>query len=181
MNVETLLDLFLAGHESAGHSSKTIGWYRYEIRRFLGWLVANQLHNGNWLKPEIIERYLAASRRDGNEQATVAGHYRALRGFFAWLVRRGHIDRSPLEDVPAPKVQKKEPKRAVLSEYAALLDSIRTDSWIGARDRLNVTTLFLCGVRRGECANLPRRLASDAVSAPTCAAQITVYRSMCCL
>jgi site-specific recombinase XerD len=154
MSVEDLLALFLDSHASAGHSDATIGWYRYQVRRFLAWLVANNLQNGNWLKPEILERYLAESRRAHNAPATVAGHYRALKVFFGWLVRRGYLAESPMGHVQPPKVPKGEPKRAVLGEYVALLDSIKPVSWIGLRDRLIISTLFLCGVRRGECANL---------------------------
>lgn len=154
MSVDDLLTLFLDGHASAGHSDATIEWYRYQIRRFLTWLLASQLQNGNWLKPEIIERYLAESRRSGNAPATVAGHYRALKVFFGWLVKRGYLTVSPMEQIEPPKVPKAEPKRAVLQEYIELLDSIPADTWIGLRDRLVISTLFLCGVRRGECTGL---------------------------
>ena len=154
MDVEQLLTLFLASHESAEHSPKTVAWYRYQLERFFHWLVENKLQNSNWLQPEVIELYLAASRHKGNESATVAGHYRALSAFFAWLVQRQYIDRSPVERVAPPKITKKEPKRAVMAEYLALLDSIEAGTWFGLRDRLIIKTLFLCGVRRGECATL---------------------------
>ncbi|MFN8468236.1 MAG: tyrosine-type recombinase/integrase [Caldilineaceae bacterium] len=154
MDVQTLLTLFLAHHESAAHSHRTIEWYRYQIQRFFDWLVESKLQNSNWLQPEVIELYLASSRHAGNESATVAGHYRALSAFFAWLVRRQYITQSPIKQVAPPKIAKKEPKRAVMVEYLALLDSIEGDSWIGLRDRLIIKTLFLCGVRRGECARL---------------------------
>jgi site-specific recombinase XerD len=124
------------------------------VQRFFDWLLASKLQNSNWLQPEVIELYLAASRRSGNQPATVAGHYRALSAFFAWLKLRKYIAESPVEQVTPPEVKRKEPKRAVMAEYLVLLDSIETDTWIGLRDRLIVKTLFLAGVRRGECANL---------------------------
>lgn len=155
MSVDELLEQFLAGHVSAGHSPRTVDWYRYEVGRFFAWLLASRLQNGNWLRPEIIERYLAESReRDGNEPATVAGHYRGLQGFFNWLQRRGYIEASPLAQVPAPKVPKKRPRRAELSEFDQLLESIPSRRWIDLRDRLIVNVLFLCGLRLAECARL---------------------------
>jgi site-specific recombinase XerD len=154
MNAHELLDLFLAAQASQNHSVRTIDWYRYEVGRFFAWLQTNNLHNGNWLHAAVIERYLADSRSSGNQPATVAGHYRGLRVFFAWLVERHYIERSPLADVKPPKVPKKQPKRAVLSEFVRLLDSLPEDDWIGLRDRLIVNVLFLCGVRLGECTRL---------------------------
>jgi len=148
------LDLFLAAQASQNHSLRTIQWYRYEVDRFFTWLLAAHLGNGNWLQPEVIERYLADSRASGNQPATVAGHYRGLRVFFAWMKERRLIEQSPLVDVKPPKVPKKQPKRAVLDEYVRLLYSLSDSDWIGLRDRLIVNVLFLCGVRLGECTRL---------------------------
>lgn len=154
MNVTDLLDQFLAGHLAAGHSPKTVEWYRYEVARFFDWLLKNGLNNGNWLRPEIIERYLAASRAAGNAPATVAGHYRGLQGFFNWLVQRQLINESPMRIVAAPKVPKKSPRRADLAEFDRLLESIPHATWIDLRDRLIINILFLCGLRLAECAAL---------------------------
>ena len=155
MNVHELLAQFLAYHRAAGHSPATVAWYASEINRFLTWLQTNNLHNGNWLQPHIIERYLAACRDlDHNAPATVATHYRGLKGFFGWLQERKYITASPLAGTKPPKVPHTEPRRASLADYQRLLDSLPLTTWVGYRDRLIVTTLFLCGVRRGECAGL---------------------------
>lgn len=154
MNVDELLEQFLDARTAAGDSDATIEWYRYQIRRFFAWLVAKQLQHDDWLKPAVINRYLADSRRGGNQPATVAGHYRALRGFFRWLKDNDYLAQSPMEKMKAPRVKRKEPKRAELDEYLILLDSIPPGTWVEMRDRLIITTLFLCGVRRGECARL---------------------------
>jgi site-specific recombinase XerD len=155
MDAESLLELYLAGHIAAGHSLRTVEWYRYEVGRFFSWLIAAGLHNGDWLRPEVIEAYLAHSREvDGNAPATVAGHYRALQGFCNWLVRRGYIGVSPLAQVAPPKVPKVQPRRAELAEYDRLLSSIPIAGWVELRDRLVINVLFLCGLRLAECARL---------------------------
>jgi integrase/recombinase XerC len=164
MNVEDLLAMFLDSHASANHSLRTIDWYRSEINRFFAWLRSENLNNGNWLRAEIIERYLAADRKEidlpngkrkrANSPFTIAGHYRALKGFFAWLADRKFIDVSPLEGIPKPKTPNREPRRVALEDYVVLLDSIPSGDWIDLRDRLIITTFFLCGIRRAECAGL---------------------------
>jgi len=154
MDVEELLAMFLDSHASANHSLRTIDWYRCEVRRFFAWLRKENLQNGNWLRTEIIERYLAADRKLQRSPFTVGGHHRALKGFFAWLVDRKFIDRSPLDGIPKPKTPDHEPRRVALEDYVILIDSIPSDDWIDLRDRLIVTTFFLCGIRRAECAGL---------------------------
>ena len=155
MDASDLLEQYLAGHVAAGHSLRTVEWYRYEVGRLFSWLVAAGLHNGNWMRPQVIEAYLAHSREvDGNAPATVAGHYRALQGFCNWLVRRGYIDASPLAQVAPPKVPKKQPKRAELVEFDRLLESIPIAGWIDLHNHLIINVLFLCGLRLAECPRL---------------------------
>jgi integrase/recombinase XerD len=154
MSVHELLSLYLQSLAALNRSQRTIQWYDEQVLRFLVWLEGQRLHNGNWLRRDIVEAYLAASRKAGNQPATVAGHYRALRGFFGWLVEREYIAVSPMAGMKPPAVPPKEPRRTQLEEYASLLDSIPAASWVDNRDRLIINTLFLCGVRLGECTRL---------------------------
>lgn len=151
---QDLLDLFCASMLAEGRSERTASWYREQVTRFLRWVQAQNLHTTNWLQQEVIELYLLDSRKAGNTPATVANHYRALRGFFVWLRERGYIEASPMANMKPPKVPKQEPRRAQLGEFERLLQSIAADDWVGARDRLIVNLLFLCGLRLGECADL---------------------------
>ena len=154
MSVYQLLDLFCQSMTAQNKSARTVQWYRESITAFLRWLEASGLHNGNWLEASVIERYLAERRASGNAPATVATHYRSLVGFFGWLVRRRYLAQSPMADVSPPKVPRREPKRTTFDAYTHLLDSIPVGDWIDLRDRLIVSTLFLTGIRLGECAHL---------------------------
>lgn len=152
--VGRLIDEFLTHHRARGNSPRTVEWYQYQLTRFFGWLTDNDLQRRDWLQPAILERYIAASIDAGNSPATAAGHYRALSGFFTWLNERNLIDRNPMVNVRRPKLPRTVPKRTDLDGFTVLMESIETDTWIGLRDRLIVSLLFLCGLRRMEVANL---------------------------
>lgn len=156
MTVDELLAQFLLHQAAQNHTSRTIDWYDYQIKRFLKWLVANNLQGQNWLTLRTVERYLASPTRNGTKPspATVAGFYRALHGFFGWLAETGAIDRSPLAGTKAPKVPSKQPNRVALEEYDYLIGSIGQGTWIELRDRLIINVLFLSGLRLSECASL---------------------------
>lgn len=155
MSVFDLVALFLQSLAAKNRSTGTIKWYNDELQRFFRWLESNDLHKTNWLRPNIVEQYLAHDRDVlGNAPATVAGHYRALNGFFTWLVQRGYIQQSPMTGITPPHIPRHEPKRTALDEYMRLLESIPNGDWINLRDRLIIQTLFLCGVRLGECTHL---------------------------
>lgn len=149
-NLTSLLEDFLCYHESTGHSMQTVSWYRGQLTAFLLWLD----RTGNLPDTRTVERYMADRRAAGNAPATVAGHYRALKSFFAWLTKRGLIEQNPMVDVHPPKVPRRVPKRTGPDSFHYLVQSIEGNTWIGCRDKLVVNLLFLCGLRRGECARL---------------------------
>ncbi|MBE2240126.1 MAG: tyrosine-type recombinase/integrase [Caldilineaceae bacterium] len=155
MSALSLLALFCQSLAAQNRSRRTILWYEQEVRRFFDWLERSGLGGGNWLRAEVVEAYLAYCRDErGNAPATVAGHYRALYGWFKWLAGREYIALSPMTTLRPPHVPDAEPRRTQVEEYAQLLDSIPSSTWVDARDRLIVTVLFLSGVRLGECARL---------------------------
>ena len=146
---------FLTYQLALNHSAGTVEWYRLQLQRYLKWLGDRPQTTAN------IRAYLAASRngdkdagKKGNRPATVAGHWRALRSWYKFLHTEGCIDVNPMDGVMKPKVPDTEPRRAQLNEYLMLLESIERRTWLDVRDRLVVTTLFLCGVRRSEAAGL---------------------------
>ena len=146
---------FLTYQLALNHSVGTVEWYRLQLQRYLKWLGDRPHTAAN------IRAYLAASRsgdkdagKKGNRPATIAGHWRALRSWYQFLHAEGYIDVNPMDGVMKPKVPNTEPRRAQLNEYLMLLESIERRTWLDVRDRLVVTTLFLCGVRRSEAAGL---------------------------
>lgn len=154
MTVDQLFEEYATWHKASGHSDRTVDWYKSEVKRFLDWVQAHNLQSGNWLARSVIERYLAEGKESGLAPATVAGHYRALQGFFGWLAGRGYLERSPMVEIKPPKVPKTVPKRVDLTAFTTLVDAIESDDWVGLRDRLIVNTLFLSGLRAGEMLSL---------------------------
>ncbi|MDO8614596.1 MAG: tyrosine-type recombinase/integrase [Dehalococcoidia bacterium] len=56
---------------------------------------------------QVRPRWFAEREKDkprGLSQGTIETHYRRLRTFFGWLVRRGHIERNPFDLIPHPHI-----------------------------------------------------------------------------
>jgi integrase/recombinase XerD len=86
--------------------------------------------------------------------ATQRAYLDAVRGFFAWLGRRGVILENPARGLPSPKVVRL--PRRVLSEAEArrLVNAPSPWTVFGLRDRAILETLYGTGIRRGECVRL---------------------------
>lgn len=155
MEISQLLDEFAAHLAANNRRARTIDWYRYEVQLFVAWLERSGLHRSNWLRRAVIERYLAECRdQRNNGEATVATHYRGLRGWFKWLTAAGYIAASPMAGMPEPAVRDRPPRRAELAEYDRLISSLPAEHWIDLRDRLLIHVLFLAGARVGEALTL---------------------------
>jgi len=89
-----------------------------------------------------------------NKKSTVARKISTIRSFFRYLVKHGLIADNPAAFVLTPKQDKTLPVYLPVDEMFRLLDSIRTDTVAGLRDRAIFETLYSCGLRISELAGL---------------------------
>lgn len=99
--------------------------------------------------------YLRRERRNGasavNRQVTI------LRSFYRAIVALGHLDAraNPIAHFPRIKAApRKLPTFLREEEVRTLLDTPRTDTVLGRRDRAILTLLYGTGIRASECAGL---------------------------
>lgn len=148
---EALLD-FLRSRESKNNSPDTITWYEGQVARFHAWLEEKETNGSNWLRPEVIEQFLAEERARGLKPGTVNARYRALRSFFNWLKVRGYLggQSSPLDLVDQPRVPEPDRDHVTVDELRALYASLPAEGWTAQRDRAILLVLFWSGLRVGE-------------------------------
>jgi integrase/recombinase XerD len=77
-----------------------------------------------------------------------------IRGFFAWLHRRGRIIHNPAEPVMLPKVDRPLPHVLDEKEIARLIETPDISTTIGLRDRALMEVLYATGIRHGEACRL---------------------------
>jgi integrase/recombinase XerD len=77
-----------------------------------------------------------------------------IRGFFAWLHRRGRIIHNPAEQVTLPKVDRRLPHVLNEEEIARLIETPDTSTVLGLRDRALMEVLYATGMRHGEACRL---------------------------
>ena len=77
-----------------------------------------------------------------------------IRGFFAWLHRRGRIIHNPAEPVALPKVDRRLPHVLNEEEIARLIETPDTSTILGLRDRALMEVLYATGMRHGEACRL---------------------------
>jgi len=142
--------------------------YRFEIKRFLDWLEGEKLSinfnsgdpdespGGKHLGVSDVTCYLARRRDcDGIDSRSVAKAISALRSFFRFLEDSGFSGISGLASLlQVPRRSGRLPEVHQKDDVDKLLQSIKTDSALGIRDRALYELIYSAGLRISEAARL---------------------------
>ncbi len=167
------------GARSAGDTLPGLAWEYLEELRVLQRTPASVLHRAKSLKVffrwaedrglkrpsevtrpmlERYQRHLFYFRKANGKPLsarTQHAHLCALRLYFRWLMRGGHIDANPASELLLPRLPRRLPQ-AVLSpeEAEAVLAQPDVSRPEELRDRAMLELLYSTGLRRSELANL---------------------------
>jgi integrase/recombinase XerC len=94
--------------------------------------------------------YLGFLNERQYSKATTARKLATLRSFYKFLVKRGQLSSNPAAAVRTPKQEKRLPRFMEYEEVKKLLDTPPVDTWLGARDKAILETLYSTGMRVSE-------------------------------
>ncbi len=101
----------------------------------------------------VLRRYLAQLHKK-NRKSTIGRKLSALRTFFRYLVREGHLSANPGDLVSTPRQEKYLPTVMTVDETFALIDSINKADRLSLRDRAIFELLYSSGLRVSELTGL---------------------------
>ena len=102
-----------------------------------------------------IRAYLGTLYERGLSKASAARALAAIRSWFKWLARAGHIEQNAASLVATPRLPKHLPRVPSIEQMNRVVDSVRDDaaSW-PARDKAILEMLYGCGIRNAELTGL---------------------------
>jgi len=154
------LDHYLTSLEGeGGYSQHTIQAYATDLQQFLDRVALSLNIEPEKLDPSLITRlevreYLAWLREQGYKKNTINRKLAAVRGYFAFLVKREILVQDPLLVVHTPKQEKRLPDFLTEAEVRTLLEGIEADGPLGQRDRALLEVVYSSGVRVSELVGL---------------------------
>jgi integrase/recombinase XerC len=149
--------LAMLAHERAA-SPHTLRAYQREVGNFATYLVAQR---GAGVKmPDIdhlqIRGYLGELYDRGLSKASVARSLAAVRSWFQWMARAGHVSSNPAALVATPKLPKHLPRVPSIEQMNHLVETAASEevaAW-PERDRVIFELLYGCGIRNAELVGL---------------------------
>ena len=155
--VEKFLD-YLRAERNA--SPLTIRNYAADIAAFNVWFTQKHKQRCDWTHVDLfhVRGYLVHLTERHFDRATIHLKMSALRSFYKWIVRLGHMKQNPLVGLTLPKKARRLPKFLTVQQIEALLEaplkdkaSDKLSAW---RDKAILETLYSTGMRIQELVQL---------------------------
>ena len=150
-------------------AAATVRAYRSDIEQFIAWVARQDIEDPAAVTRMTLRRYVASMSTRDLARRTIARKASALRRYFSWLVRVGHLDTDPSAGLRAPGSTGRLPRVLRDEELIAVLDdppgtTAEDPPAIRSRDDAVLELLYGSGLRvsevcglRPEDLDLPRR------------------------
>lgn len=139
------VDAFLLDCQARRLRSKSIRFYRNELRPFVAHATTHACENLQDVTPHLIRAYLIAKEDRGLKPASVHAAARAVRAFLNFSEREGLLTENPMAKVKMPRVERENLPAFTVEEVKQLLAAAS-----GQRDRALILCLLDSGCRASE-------------------------------
>ncbi len=140
-----------------GSSEHTLRAYDRELHAFAAYIAEchASLQSAERIEHTHIRAYLGTLLERGLSKASTARALAAIRSWFKWLARAGHVQQNVASLVATPKLPKHLPRVPSIEQMNRVVDSVdeETASW-PARDKAILELLYGCGIRNAELTGL---------------------------
>lgn len=134
------------------YSPRTVGEYEGDLRQFQAYLEERRIDP---LRADTLALRGFLARMHGLlAPASVARKLAAVRSFYRHAQKRGLVASNPGTLVATPKQRRHLPKVVPIDEVTALVETPRTDTALGSRDRAILELLYGGGLRCSELCDL---------------------------
>ncbi|MBP2674756.1 MAG: integrase/recombinase XerD [Deltaproteobacteria bacterium] len=136
-------------------SANTLESYGADLRRFVEFLETEAIDARAFTRGNFLS-YLTSLRDGGLSARSAARHVSALRSFFRYLVREGHLSGSPIAEVRSPKLGRPLPKYLTVTQVTRLLEAPdrQRATAEGIRDKAMLSLMYASGLRASEVVSL---------------------------
>ena len=143
-----------------GSSAHTLRAYARELKNFSGYVAAQLGTEATPAQVEhtLIRAYLGELYGNGLTKSSVARALAAIRSWYRWLARQGHVQLNPARLVATPKLPKHLPRVPGIEQMQQVLDADpkqeeQETAW-PERDAVILELLYGCGIRNAELVGL---------------------------
>ncbi|MEX0720868.1 MAG: tyrosine recombinase [Balneolaceae bacterium] len=146
-------------HIERNASEHTILSYKNDLESFLTFTaeldqISTEKVNVSTITRLTIRLWLGELAEQGMAKSTIARKVAALRSFFKYCFKRGHIEKNPAHLLVVPKKEQTLPKTATVEDIERMMDAVNIESVKGLQDRTILELFYATGIRLSELTSL---------------------------
>ena len=137
-------------------SEHTVRAYQRELHSFAMFLAKRCGEDvvPSQIEHPVIREYLGTLYEKNLSKPSVARALAAIRSWFGWLARTGHIEQNPARLVSTPKLPKHLPRVPGAEQLNQAMNDVDAETAWPERDRVILELLYGCGIRNAELVGL---------------------------
>jgi integrase/recombinase XerD len=137
-----------------GLSDRTLGAYRRDVERLIGFAQGRGAQGPTDLAPEDLREFMYHLKDSGLAPASIRRAQSSLRSYFGFLLQEGALDADPSDRLETPRAWRRLPEVLSVEDVLALLEAPDAAKALYWRDRAILEFLYATGVRVSELVDL---------------------------
>ena len=140
-------------------SALTVQAYEVDLRQFVLYLDNTGFSKGpEYASDKAIRSWIVDLLEEGYSTRSINRKISTLKSFYRFLLRKGSIQKNPMDKIVSPKVSKKLPYFVDQKDMSKLLHAPEFgNDFEGVRNRAIIETLYQTGIRLSELTGLESR------------------------
>ncbi len=134
-------------------AANTCQAYERDIKAFGNFLTGRGINALHEAMETDVAAYLLELKNSGKSRSTANRKLSSLRTFYKFLVKQGIMSVNPVDDIKAPRIEKKKLSYLTIEEVETLLEA-PDNSVKGIRDRAILEVMYATGLRVSEVIEL---------------------------
>lgn len=151
---ECLSDFLIFIASEKGLAKNTIEAYERDVRSLIEFLTSIGISDLGQVEETHIVHFLTALKGKGLADSSLCRTLIALKVFFRFLKREGHLSKNCVEFLATPKVWQLIPEVMTYEEIERLLEQPSLETAKGTRDKAIIELLYSSGLRVSELCSL---------------------------
>ncbi|WP_180363655.1 site-specific tyrosine recombinase XerD [Facklamia miroungae] len=135
-------------------SKNTIQAYIRDLAKFMTYYQAHPTKTLDQIDYGYMQGFLQDLNQKSYATSSTSRLLSALKQFFHYLLKEGHIEQNPLQLVQGPKQVKSLPKVLSMDQVEAIIQAPDITNLTGLRDRAILEVFYACGLRVSELTHL---------------------------
>lgn len=135
-------------------AARSLSAYEGDVTAHLEWLAGRKTALSA-VRPGDLESWLTALYAARYRATSRARRVAALRSFYEWAARAGHIAADPADGLASPRLPRRLPRVLTVEEARRLVTAPQGDTPTALRDRAMLELLYGLGLRVSELLELP--------------------------